>query len=104
MQATEDFGDTEIGDLQAALVGEKEVIELDVAMRDPVPVQVGNPMKKLFEETEDIVLLKVSLFHEGKQIPRVTVFHDLVKAAGLGAETDSFHHIRMVQTVCDAEL
>lgn len=104
METAKDRRDAEVGDLQMAPVRKKQVLQLDVTVCNPIPMQVRHSLEQLFEEAELIFNFKIILFHQGEQVPVPAVLHDMVPAASVGAETHGFHNIRMVCTVGNAEL
>lgn len=47
--ASEDFGDTKVGDLELAVFGDEKVLEFDVAVGNTVAVQIVDSLHKLLE-------------------------------------------------------
>lgn len=72
MYAGEDFRDAEVCNLQLAVLGDEQVLELDVPMCDAVSVQVVQALQQLLEQAQAIagafVCLQVLLLDETEQV------------------------------------
>src|SRR4051794_29671533 len=104
MHTTKDFRDAKVGDFDVTLVGQKEVLKLDIPMSNAVVMQIGNTTKHLFEETKLVFLLQVSSPHQGIQFAVLAIFHDMVPATGMGTKSHCLDDVRMVQRLCNAVL
>lgn len=85
VQTAEDFADAEIGDFDVPFVVHEEILQLDVAVRDAVFVEVRDALEELLEEAEVVFALQVFLLDEGEHVAVLAVLHDVVPAAGVGA-------------------
>ena len=104
MDPAEDLGNTKVGDLQMTLVGQQKVLQLDIAVGNPILVEIRNTTQKLFEETEFTFKVHITLLHKCKEFSLGAVFHDVIPTTVVGAEHDRFDDIRVVETFGDTEL
>ena len=59
MFSTKYLRNAEVGDLDVSSIGEKQILKLDVPVRDAVVMEVSNTSKDLFEEANLVFLLQV---------------------------------------------
>ena len=102
------LGDAEIGDLELAVFGEQQVLQLDVAVGNAIRVQIADALDQLLEQAETILPavfgLEVALRYEAEQVTLGTVLHDMIPASVIGTEADRLHDIGMMQTLADSVL
>ena len=104
MLPAEHLGHAKVGDLQMTLVGDEQILQLDVAMGDTMRVEVGHASKQLLEETQSIRLLHVSLLDQREQLSLLAVGHDVIPSSSVGAETDRLDDVGVIEALGDAEL
>lgn len=92
-----DFRDAKIGDLDVTVVSHEDVLELDVAMCDSMVMEMADPAQDLLEDAVSIFGLEVLPFHEAEQLALLAVFHDMIPAAVVRAESDCPDDIGMVE-------
>lgn len=97
MVSAKDFRDAKIRDLDVTVVGHEDVLELDVAMCDSMVMEMADPAQDLFEDTVSIFGLEVLPFDQAEQLALLAVFHDMIPATVIRAQSDCPDDIGMVE-------
>lgn len=85
------------------LLREEQIVQLNVSMCYSILMQVSNSLEELLKEAHIIYHKEVVHLHQGKQLPPTAIFHYVVPATIMSAETNSLDYIRMVKTVRNTE-
>ncbi|KAI6775137.1 hypothetical protein HG530_001895 [Fusarium avenaceum] len=105
--ATEDFRHTKVGDLKLAIFGDEKVLKLDIAVGNPVGMQVVNTLNQLLEQTHTILLsviaLEMALLHKTEKITFRAVFHNVIPTPMVSAKAEGLDDIGVVQALRNAE-
>ena len=62
--AADEGGEAEIGDLDVAVLVEKQVLRLDITMTDVVAVHVADSLDELAEKLARFIFLETSIFED----------------------------------------
>ena len=99
MHAAEDLGYAKVGDFEMSLIGQEEILELDVTMGNAMIVQVSHATEELFPQAQVIVKCEVAFLHQREQLALLAVLHDDVPTAGVGTEANALHNVGMPQAL-----
>ena len=97
--------DAEVGDLHAALLRPHDVLRLDVAVDDPLPVRGREPAQGLVHDVQrDLPRKAPGHLPEAVELAAVDVFHDDVRVRRRGAAVEELDDVRVPKGDLDADL
>src|SRR5207302_8260590 len=100
----EELRDAEIKDLQAPLIRDEEVFWLQVPVHDPCLVRRGEAVRELQREIGRLFRSKGSVAQESAKRRAVQQLAHDVRLAGMIADVEDHHDVRMVERTGGARL
>jgi len=103
----EHLRDAKVCDLESAVAGKKQVLELDIAMCDAIGVKVVDAADELLEETQAVLFpvlaLEVAVLHHAEQVALCAVLHYVIPPTVIDAQPYRRDDVGVIQTLGESE-